>query len=546
MGSSSVNEVLTSSRTNESDNEGEVGLEQSPSFPGQLVSYPPGSDAFREFCKAKAAVGGKWAKYVEFAGRQFRGCMVAVGEEYFYLLADLEVEKRDRGIDESIAQEYFDGDVRSDLPEGFLCYLSQLEYRLSLPFTNLANGIMNANWACPVQLSGNMWEVKGNCLKRDDEEPLDLWFRTIKQSMKSTVERKESLLDEVAEEETELELVFEGLSLRVDEGKRQVSGEEARTNLSKTPRTSSSAQPNPVKPSMIALKYLKKRMLKALPASGTNGSGEVTKDKRRVEPSGESGEKVVEGRSAIVDDLKEVVERARLAAFLGEEDTSKMVAHLVKGIWLSIEEEKSKLKKANVELEKELARSRTDALKEVRQLKASHAVAIGQLQVETKANLNEIVEERDRLGRHLIMKGYSEEEVDAIKAGTYTMEEDEEEAEAVGIVDGLDGVFHQTVLNNQGDGIELPEGGSEKVEVNDSEIKKGLKKLAEVTELVEKLRSRVNALAVKVKQADTAQYCIQALVQLEERFRSDLKKCRNELERMQRKFVEKDGELRVA
>ncbi|KAF6140253.1 hypothetical protein GIB67_000301 [Kingdonia uniflora] len=99
---------------------------------------------------------------------------------------------------------------------------------------------------------------------------------------------------------------------------------------------------------------------------------------------------------------------------------------------------KKELKKANVELEKELARSRTDALKEVRQLKASYAVAIGQLQVETKANLDKMVEERDRLGSHLILKGYSEEEVDAIKADTYAEEKDEEVAEAVGIVDGLD------------------------------------------------------------------------------------------------------------
>ncbi|KAF6146586.1 hypothetical protein GIB67_008872 [Kingdonia uniflora] len=238
MGSSSVNEVSTSGRTNESDIEGEVGLKQFLGFLGQLVSNPPGSGAFREFCKAKAAVGGKCGKCVEFAGR---------------------------GIDESISLEYFDGDVWSDLSEGFLYYISQLENGLSLPLTNLAKGILNAIGACPVQLNNNMWEV----------------------------------------------------------------------------------------------------------------------------------------------------------------------ARLVKGIWLSIEEEKSELKKTNVGLKKELARSRADALKEVRQLKASHVVVIGQLQVETKANLGEMVKERDRLGHHLMLKGYSEEEVDAIKADTYIEEEDGEEAEVV-------------------------------------------------------------------------------------------------------------------
>ncbi|KAF6166186.1 hypothetical protein GIB67_023896 [Kingdonia uniflora] len=165
----------------------------------------------------------------------------------------------------------------------------------------------------------------------------------------------------------------------------------------------------------------------------------------------------------MVDNLKEVEERARLAVLQGEEDTSKMVTRLVKGIWLGIEEEKNELKKANIELEKELARSRADALKDVMQLKASHAVAIGQLKVETKVNLDEMVEEYDRLGCHLMLKGYSDEEVDDIKADTYVKEEDEEEAEAVGIVDGLDGISCQTVLDNEGDNVELPEGGSEKV-----------------------------------------------------------------------------------
>ncbi|KAF6158587.1 hypothetical protein GIB67_040101 [Kingdonia uniflora] len=191
---------------------------------------------------------------------------------------------------------------------------------------------------------------------------------------------------------------------------------------------------NPVKPSNVAQKYLKKRMLKALPAFGTTRSGEVAKDKRwRVEPTGVSGEKVIKRRSALVDDLKEVEERVRLAVLQGEEDTSKMVGRLVNWIWL-----------------------------DVKQLKASHAVAIGQLQVEAKANLDEMVEEHDRLGRHLMLKGYYVEEVDAIKADTYVEEGDEEKAKVVGIVDDLYGVSRLTVLDNQGDDVELPEGGSEK------------------------------------------------------------------------------------
>ncbi|KAF6141018.1 hypothetical protein GIB67_006463 [Kingdonia uniflora] len=457
MGSSSVNEVLTSSRTNESDNEGESGLEQFLGFPGQLVSYPPGSDAFRELCKAKATVGEKWGNCVEFAVRTWND---------------------------------------------------------------------NVIW------------VKVNCLQRDDEESLDLLFRTVKQSVKSIVERKKSFLDEVTEE-TEVKLVLEGYGLSrkkrvgsktdkvrkaqstrsmagVDEGKKEISSEEART---KTPGSGSSAQPN-LTTNKIAKFFPKKWMLKSLPAPGATESGEVTKEKSRTVES--SGEKVVEVRPAAVDNLREVEEGARLATLHGEEDTGKMVARLMKGIWLGIEEERSELKKAKNELEKDLAQAKTEAMKEVRHLKASHVVAISQLQVEAKANLEEMVKECDRLGRHLMLKGYSEEEVDAIKADTYIEEGEDEEAEMVGVVDGLDGVSRQTVFDNQGDDIELPEGGSEKigmkeanenkedlyvkahfrleklnlavfdltlqVEEKDSEIKKGLEELFEATECAEKLQ----------------------------------------------------------
>ncbi|KAF6139414.1 hypothetical protein GIB67_026256 [Kingdonia uniflora] len=166
----------------------------------------------------------------------------------------------------------------------------------------------------------------------------------------------------------------------------------------------------------------------------------------RVDPLGGLGEKAVEGRSVSKDDLKEVEERARLAILQGKEDTNHMVARLVKGIWLGIEEQESELKKVKSKLEKNLALAKTDTLKEVKQLKAAHTV----------------------------------EEVDAIKADTYA-EEEEEEAKVLEVVDGLDGVSPQTVLDSQGDDVELPVDGSEKVikemslRINDLESRLSIK-----------------------------------------------------------------------
>ncbi|KAF6165590.1 hypothetical protein GIB67_021860, partial [Kingdonia uniflora] len=397
--------------------------------------------------------------------------------------------------------------------------------------------------ACRTWYDYIIW-VKGNCLQRDDEEPLDLQFRSVKQSVQSTVERKESLLDEVAVEETELELVLEGLSLNRKRG--LIVG---RTSL---------AQPNPIKPGKVALMDMKKQMLKALPASCTTGS--------------------------------EVEERARLAILQGEEDTSKMVARLVKGIWLGIEEEKSELKKENIKLENELAKTRAATLKEVKQLKASHAVTIGQLQVETKANLDEMVEERDRLGHHLMLKGYSKEEVNVIKVDTYVEEEDEEEAEALGIVDNLDGVSRQMMLDNQGDDVELPEGGSEKavrktslrinnleaglarergtskallsaqVELDSSrsrednilmcnrEFAEQIDRMKEVNESREDQYVKTHFRLVKLTQAvsDLTLHVEEKDFEITVGLKKLAEKYRNELERMRQKFIEKDDELWVA
>ncbi|KAF6148276.1 hypothetical protein GIB67_012051 [Kingdonia uniflora] len=160
--------MLTSCHTVKSNNVesgrgDEVVLVQYPDFSGKYVSYPPNSDVFREFCKSRDLVGRIWGNVVEHADSQFRGCTVASGEEHFFLLPDLEKGKSDRGVEESISLEYYDGNAQGNLEEGFMCYLCQLEYGLSLPLGNLAKGIMYTIGTCPAQLNRNMKEVINVC-----------------------------------------------------------------------------------------------------------------------------------------------------------------------------------------------------------------------------------------------------------------------------------------------------------------------------------------------------------------------------------------------
>ncbi|KAF6169451.1 hypothetical protein GIB67_021454 [Kingdonia uniflora] len=335
--------------------------------------------------------------------------------------------------------------------------------------------------------------------------------------VKSTVERKESLLDEVAEEETEIELVLGELSLS---RKKKV---ESRS----------------------------KKVVKAQstwPMTGVDEGKRVAQGKRRMAESlGDLGEKVAEGRPALMDDLKEVEERARLAILKEKEDMSQMVARLVKGIWLGIEEQESELKKAKSEL------------------------------VKAKTNFNEMAKERDRLGCHLMLKGYSQEEVDAIKADTY-VEEEEEEAEVMGVVDGLDGVSPQMVLDNQRNDVELPEGGSEKVvremslRINDIEL--GLAKEKKTSKALLSARTDLQFNRMKEANKNRKDQYIKAYFRLEKLNQAisdlthqveekdsgikkglkDLSEATERAENLQcqvdalvvRKFIGKDDKLRVA
>ncbi|KAF6158391.1 hypothetical protein GIB67_022471 [Kingdonia uniflora] len=186
--------------------------------------------------------------------------------------------------------------------------------------------------------------------------------------------------------------------------------------------------------------------------------------------------KVVEDRPGLEDNLKEVEEKSWLATHHGEEEMSKMAARLMKGICLGVEEERAELKRKKVELERNIAQLKIDLLKEgkwVEDLKASQVVEISNLHAEAIVNLEEVVVECDRLRRHLMSKGYSEDEVDAIRADTYMEEEGDEEIEdvVIGIIDGLDGVSPQTVRDNQWDDNEHPEGVNEKVELESARLR---------------------------------------------------------------------------
>ncbi|KAF6158535.1 hypothetical protein GIB67_040049 [Kingdonia uniflora] len=359
-------------------------------------------------------------------------------------------------------------------------------------------------------------------------------------------------------------------------------------NLPKAPIMDCTGLPESTTSSKLARTFPKNQMLKRPSTSGTTGSGKAVK-KRRVEPSEMSGMKLVEDRPIAEDDLKGVEKKARLATLHKEEEMSKMAVRLINGICLGVEEERAELKRKKVELERNVGRLKNDLLKERKRMEtlmASQVVEINNLHAEARTNLKEVVAEHDRLGRHIVSKGFSEDEVDAIKADTYVEEEGDEEIEdvVVGIVNGLDSISPQMVRDNQGDDNERPKGETEKIELQsarlheddarqcnqefteefdrmreanedredqhvkvhfklveatqtavdlarqieekDAEIDKGQNEFTKLKEHAAKLKSQNNMLMVKSREADMACYRIQALERSEEglnRSATDLK-----------------------
>ncbi|KAF6151879.1 hypothetical protein GIB67_010453 [Kingdonia uniflora] len=155
-----------------------VVLIEWPRLMGSSVECPTGSSQFREFCKAKSSIDGIWGNAFAYRGNFFRTCSVSQRGDYLYLLPDLAKEKKCRRLGDEVSLEYVQGVMKDSQTDGFCCYLSQFDYGLTLPLSNLAKSVMNL-------IGGINYKVS----------------------------RKESFIDIVAREGTELETVLKELEI---------------------------------------------------------------------------------------------------------------------------------------------------------------------------------------------------------------------------------------------------------------------------------------------------------------------------------------------
>ncbi|KAF6155898.1 hypothetical protein GIB67_039229 [Kingdonia uniflora] len=161
-----------------------------PRLKGSHVEYPTGSSQFREFCKAKSSIDGIW-------GHAFAYRVILVCETLNRRWVASGSERRITAKDflEYYAVKYV------TVTDG--AYLSSSSSRPCFFDLSSAGRVWNDNL---------LW-ASGECLQRSDEEPLELNNRTITKGINCKVSRKESFIDVVAREGTELEAVLKDLEI---------------------------------------------------------------------------------------------------------------------------------------------------------------------------------------------------------------------------------------------------------------------------------------------------------------------------------------------
>ncbi|KAF6143688.1 hypothetical protein GIB67_021698 [Kingdonia uniflora] len=214
---------------------------------GQFFMYPKNVDVAKKFLQYKRSLDGKWRNYVINAGLWFRILVRANGKIDHYQVPSLDKWKGNMGIGDDIYISYYNGTGAEDVEDGFLCYLNQVVYGLSIPLTFFQKGIMNHE--CSKELpwpikrskerkSGYMFSdsarpkffdfestgrprcdhlvmVRGNCMQVPGELVLKLIYKNFNEkSNPNGATDMLNLFDVVSREGTELNKVLGVLGIR--------------------------------------------------------------------------------------------------------------------------------------------------------------------------------------------------------------------------------------------------------------------------------------------------------------------------------------------
>ncbi|KAF6163528.1 hypothetical protein GIB67_002533 [Kingdonia uniflora] len=126
---------------------------------GEFFKYPENADISKKFLQYKKSLDGEWGNYVMNIGLWFRTLVRPSGNVEHYQVPSLDCWKRSMDIGNDIDIVYYNKTGSEVVEEGFLCYLNQVAYGLSIPLTFFQKWVMNALKSFPGQLNGNINEM---------------------------------------------------------------------------------------------------------------------------------------------------------------------------------------------------------------------------------------------------------------------------------------------------------------------------------------------------------------------------------------------------
>ncbi|KAF6156265.1 hypothetical protein GIB67_008035 [Kingdonia uniflora] len=489
------------------------------------VEYPIGSSWFWEFCKAKSSIDGIWGHAFAYRGNFFKTCSVSQRGDYLYLLPDLAKKKKCRHLGDEVSLEYAQGVVKDSQTDGFCCYLAQFDYGLTLPLGNLAKSAasgcekkitakdfleyytvkyvtttdgayLSSSSSRPcffdLSLAGRVWNdnllwVSGECLQRSE--------------INCKVLRKESFIDVVAREGTELKTVLKELEIsrlkRVANKDDKVRRSQAKWILArKTPSSMEEKLSTPelntplrlvrlneildgpvdvaTVSSTVVRNLAKRKTIKcgAAPRSVTSVSVDNSSNRRKVTSLTKSQEvleesdKMVEGAdlrpryevgAGLLEEQCRAKAREKMVVVM--DDVFKEFARALKDVQLGfqdrlmeLEKRISQLEGEKNQLEENLTREREAFQLERKKEREAAALKLKEVRAESEAEAERLVIasaiSRNNLAGKLYQLRYTKAEIMASSEGNYEEMEIMDEEEVEERKDGLN-VAEKTAADNQ-------------------------------------------------------------------------------------------------
>ncbi|KAF6143799.1 hypothetical protein GIB67_016720 [Kingdonia uniflora] len=479
-----------------------------PHLKGSRVEYPIGSCRFKEFYKAKSSIDGNWGHAFAYRAQFDYGLTLALSnlaKSVMNLIGAYPAQLNCNFWEVILVCETLNGRWAASGSEGRIIAKDFLEYYPVKYVTATDSAYLSSSSSRPcffdLSSAGRVWNdnllwVSCECLQRSDEEPLKLNNRTI-----TKVSRKESFIDVVAREGTELEAILKELEIsrfkmvasknnkvRRSQAKRRLAGKTPGSMEEKlsTPELNTPLKlarlneilDGPVDMATVSstvVRNLAKRMAVkrgATPRSVTSVSvDDSSKRRKATSPTKlqevlEESDKITEGaelwprfevEAGLLEEQCQAKAREKMVVVM--DDEFKKFARALRDVQLGFQDRSMELEKRISQLEGEknqleenLTRERGAFQLEREKEREAAALKLKEVRAESEAEAERLVTasaiSRNNLAGKLYQLRYTKAEIMTFNKGNYKEMEIMDEEEVEEREDGLN-VAKRTAADNQ-------------------------------------------------------------------------------------------------